>query len=36
MAARGGVGRLGVGAVFAPNLVAEVIGDDSGLSECEA
>ena len=36
MAARGGVGRLGVGVAFAPILVDHVIGDDIGLSEFEA
>ena len=36
MAAREGVGRLEVRAAFAPILVAQVIGEDYGLSEFEA
>ena len=36
MAAREGVGRLRVGVAFAPILVAQVIGEDYGLSEFEA
>ena len=36
MAAREGVGMLEVEVVFAPILVAKVLGEDSKLSECEA
>jgi hypothetical protein len=36
MTAREGVGRLVVGVEFALNLVAQVIGEDSGFSEVEA
>jgi hypothetical protein len=36
MAAREGVGMLVVGVDFAPNLVAQVIGEDSGFAEFEA
>ncbi len=36
MTARGGVGKLVVGVELAPNLVAQVIGEDSGISEFEA
>jgi len=36
MTAREGVGMLVVGVEFTPNLVAQVIGEDSGLSEFEA
>ncbi len=35
MTAREGVGRLVVGVNFAPNLVARVIGEDSGFGEVE-
>ena len=36
MAAREGDGKLEVGVAFAPILVAQVIGEDSWLSEFEA
>ena len=36
MTAREGVGRSVVGVELAPNLVAQVIGEDSGFAEVEA
>ena len=36
MTAREGVGMLVVGVEFAPNLVAQVIGEDSRVGEVEA
>jgi hypothetical protein len=36
MTAREDVGKMVVGVEFAPNLVAHVIGEDSGFSEVEA
>ena len=36
MTAQGCVGRLAVGVELAPNLVAQVIGEDYGISKFEA